>query len=147
MDPETARLLELCGRLLLVARPFADQIGRVRASGWVRDERFGVELVLIGAADVAEMGTLTGLGVAGVLPLLPTDKSPTARLSAGVGVRRFNAAAASLARSLAELSRGTGNRGSSSMTVGVGTFPGVPAQGVAQQAGRTLPSRTRSRRW
>jgi hypothetical protein len=97
-------LLQLCARSLLVARPFADQIGRVRASGWVRDERFGVELVLIGVADVAEMATLTGLGVAGVLPLLPTGKSPTARLAAGMGVRRFNAAATSLARSLAQRS-------------------------------------------
>jgi hypothetical protein len=105
-DPETARLLQLCGRLLMVARPVADQIGRIRASGWVRDARFGVELVLIGAADVAEMATLTGLGVAGVLPLLPADKSPAARLSAGMGVRRFNAAAASLARSLAQSSTG-----------------------------------------
>lgn len=101
-DLETKRLLGLCGRLLLVARPFADQIGRIRASRWLRNEGLDIELVLIGGADIAEMTTLTGLCVAGVLPLLPADGSLISRLSSPTGLRKFNSAAAALARDIAE---------------------------------------------
>jgi len=47
-DRETARLLELCDVLLLVMRPTPDQLGRARASGWLREQRFDVKAVVVG---------------------------------------------------------------------------------------------------
>ncbi|WP_370379527.1 hypothetical protein [Catenulispora sp. GAS73] len=102
-DRETVQLLELCEVLLLVARPDAAQLGRARASGWLREQRFGVRAVLVGEADADEVEALIGVPVAGVLPLLPPKGSWEAKVSGRSTARRFNQAASVLATSVAKL--------------------------------------------
>jgi len=102
-DRETVQLLELCEVLLLVARPDAAQLGRARASGWLREQRFGVRAVLVGEADVGEIEALIGVPVVGVLPLLPPGGSLEAKISGRSATRRFNQAASALATSVAKL--------------------------------------------
>lgn len=102
-DRETMQLLELCEVLLLVARPDAAQLGRARASGWLREQRFGVRAVLVGEADTDEVEKLIGVPVAGVLPLLPPAGSLEAKVSGRSAARRFNQAASVLATSVAKL--------------------------------------------
>ncbi|WP_194890903.1 hypothetical protein [Catenulispora pinisilvae] len=102
-DRETIQLLELCEVLLLVARPDAAQLGRARASGWLREQRFGVRAVLVGEADADEVEALIGVPVAGVLPLLPPKGSREAKFSGRSAARRFNQAASALAKDVEKL--------------------------------------------
>ena len=102
-DRETVQLLELCEVLLLVARPDAAQLGRARASGWLREQRLGVRAVLVGEADADEVEGLIGVPVVGALPLLPPEGSWEAKVSGRSAARRFNEAASALATGVAKL--------------------------------------------